>query len=109
LGIAFQLKDDLLGSFGDSSVTGKSNDTDLKEGKRTYIIEQFDKLADDDTRRQFYSLFGRQEINEEQTSELRDLLKSSGAVTHTEQAIERFAKKSHSALDELALTEPYSS
>lgn len=40
LGVAFQLRDDLLGIFGDPSVTGKPVGTDLERGKRTYIVEE---------------------------------------------------------------------
>ena len=38
LGIAFQLRDDLLGVFGDSTKTGKPSGEDLREGKRTQLL-----------------------------------------------------------------------
>ena len=38
LGIAYQLRDDLLGVFGDPEVTGKPSGDDLREGKRTVLI-----------------------------------------------------------------------
>ncbi|MEX3504452.1 polyprenyl synthetase family protein [Corynebacterium sp. LK2510] len=38
IGIAFQLRDDLLGVFGDSALTGKPAGDDLREGKRTVLL-----------------------------------------------------------------------
>ncbi|MER7975494.1 polyprenyl synthetase family protein, partial [Streptomyces sp. NPDC096080] len=38
LGIAYQLRDDLLGVFGDPEVTGKPSGDDLREGKRTMLV-----------------------------------------------------------------------
>lgn len=46
IGIAFQLRDDLLGVFGDPSVTGKPAGDDLREGKRTVLFAEALKAAD---------------------------------------------------------------
>lgn len=46
IGIAFQLRDDLLGVFGDPQVTGKPAGDDLREGKRTVLFAEALKLAD---------------------------------------------------------------
>lgn len=46
IGIAFQLRDDLLGVFGDPSVTGKPAGDDLREGKRTVLFTEALKIAD---------------------------------------------------------------
>lgn len=40
LGVAYQLVDDLLGTFGEQETTGKSTTSDITEGKRTYMVEQ---------------------------------------------------------------------
>ena len=47
LGEAFQLRDDVLGVFGDPAVTGKSADDDLREGKQTLLIALAEEAADD--------------------------------------------------------------
>src|SRR6202042_418926 len=52
LGVAFQLRDDVLGVFGDPAVTGKPSGDDLRSGKRTVLLaeaveraERFDAVA----------------------------------------------------------------
>jgi geranylgeranyl diphosphate synthase type I len=46
LGVAFQLRDDVLGVFGDPAVTGKPSGDDLRSGKRTVLLATAMKLAD---------------------------------------------------------------
>lgn len=107
LGIAFQLRDDLLGTFGDSQTTGKSNDTDLREGKRTFLIEKFDEIAHETEKVEFYSLFASQGLTADQASRLRQLLESSGAVKKTEEAIGDYAAKAKLALDRLHIDQTH--
>jgi len=79
LGLAFQLHDDILGVFGDSSVMGKSTTGDLREGKRTYLIESFEKLAAPADKAKFDCYFGKAELSDDQADSLRQLLEDSGA------------------------------
>ena len=51
VGLAFQLRDDVLGLFGDPAVTGKSRLDDLREGKRTLLVVRAMRLADRDEAR----------------------------------------------------------
>jgi len=46
LGVAFQLRDDVLGVFGDPAVTGKPSGDDLRAGKRTVLLAEAVELAD---------------------------------------------------------------
>ncbi|MGK2880989.1 MAG: bifunctional (2E,6E)-farnesyl/geranyl diphosphate synthase [Mycobacterium sp.] len=46
LGVAFQLRDDVLGVFGDPAVTGKPSGDDLRSGKRTVLLAEAVELAD---------------------------------------------------------------
>ncbi|WP_072489516.1 polyprenyl synthetase family protein (plasmid) [Streptomyces atratus] len=45
-GLAFQLRDDLLGAFGDPALTGKPADDDLRSRKLTYLLAVAVRLAD---------------------------------------------------------------
>lgn len=88
LGIAFQLRDDLLGVFGDSALTGKPAGDDLREGKRTALISYVLEKVPAQIRDKFLALFGRRDASESQVKEMREVVQSSGAVEFIEKIID---------------------
>ncbi|HWT39768.1 MAG TPA: polyprenyl synthetase family protein [Dongiaceae bacterium] len=88
IGIGYQLRDDLLGIFGDEETTGKSTTGDIREGKRTYLIEQFDALATPEQKETFYAIFHHPEATAAEIKKAKHLLEKSGAVEAVETAIE---------------------
>lgn len=79
LGEAFQLKDDLLGIFGDPVTTGKPIDSDIREGKRNLLFAKtIDALADPE-RRFFVSRWGAPDLDAADVDDLRGLVEASGA------------------------------
>ena len=48
--MAFQLRDDVLGVFGDEAVTGKPSGDDLREGKQTLLVALTEEATDDQGR-----------------------------------------------------------
>jgi geranylgeranyl diphosphate synthase type I len=87
LGEAFQLRDDVLGVFGDPEVTGKSADDDLREGKQTLLVALAEQEADDDGRRLLADALGNPDAGPEQFAALRELLESTGARARVEERI----------------------
>jgi len=79
LGIAFQLRDDLLGTFGSADTTGKSTDTDLKTGKHTYLLAEGLRRADGDQRQAINSVLGREDADDKEIEKARQALVDSGA------------------------------
>jgi geranylgeranyl diphosphate synthase type I len=98
LGIAFQLRDDLLGVFGDPTVTGKPAGDDLREGKRTVLVaialERATDAQADVVRREL----GNPALDADGIEALREVLVSTGAVDETERLITRNTEVSLSAL-----------
>ncbi|MDO8107940.1 polyprenyl synthetase family protein [Isoptericola sp. b441] len=92
LGEAFQLRDDLLGVFGDPATTGKPAGDDLREGKRTLLVVRAAALADEADARLLRDRLGRADLTEAQLDELRELLHASGAVAEIEQRISDLAE-----------------
>lgn len=83
IGIAFQLRDDILGIFGDEAKTGKSTVGDLREGKRTVLIELFRKSASLDEYELFRQSFGNPQASDESLVKLKELLRASRAYDKT--------------------------
>ena len=107
LGIAYQLRDDLLGVFGNSKKTGKSSDGDIKEGKRTLLIEAFHTLATAHQKAEFMHLFGKHTATDEQIRRVKSLLYESGAKSTVEQQIDAYQEHAHLLLDTLDVDPQY--
>ena len=103
LGFAFQLRDDMLGVFGDEATTGKPAGDDLREGKRTVMLAFARENADDPTRAVFDELIGDAKLDSDQIAALRAKLHSTGAVAKTEELIALSRDESLSALIELGV------
>ncbi len=98
LGRAFQLRDDLLGVFGDPDETGKPAGDDLREGKRTVLLAHALAGADDGGRERLERLVGRPDLGSDDVEELRAVITRSGAVDVLEEEIARLAASARSAL-----------
>jgi geranylgeranyl diphosphate synthase type I len=89
IGVAFQLRDDVLGVFGDPGVTGKPSGDDLRSGKRTVLLAEAVELADksDPLAANLLRTSIGARLTEEQVRELRDAIESVGALAAAEQRI----------------------
>lgn len=87
LGEAFQLRDDVLGVFGDPAETGKPSGGDLREGKRTYLVAAALERADERQRDVVRRLLGDPELDEAGVAELQRIIAETGALARTEERI----------------------
>ena len=99
LGEAFQLRDDLLGVFGDQVVTGKPAGDDLSEGKRTVLVALALAGASARDAEVLDSSLGTR-LRPEDVERLRCIIEESGAHAAVEKMIEELTSRS---LDALAL------
>lgn len=88
LGIAYQLRDDLLGVFGDPGVTGKPAGDDLREGKRTVLVALARKSLSSQARTLLDELLGDAELDAQQVDIIRSTLRECGAVDQVERIID---------------------
>jgi geranylgeranyl diphosphate synthase type I len=105
LGEAFQLRDDVLGVFGDPAVTGKSADDDLREGKQTLLIALAEEEADEAGRRLLATSLGNLDAGPDELDALRDLLESTGARARVEERITERTALARSAIAAAPLAE----
>ena len=101
LGLAFQLRDDVLGVFGDPAVTGKPVGDDLREGKRTVLVGLTREGLSTSVARVFDELLSTRKLEDEQIKSLQQTIVGSGALAKTERMIEDLAEQSLEALDTL--------
>ncbi|MFM7451635.1 MAG: polyprenyl synthetase family protein [Actinomycetota bacterium] len=98
LGEAFQLRDDLLGVFGDPEVTGKPAGDDLREGKRTALIALTMQAVGKQERELLTSSLGNEGLDKTQIIKLQEIISSSGAVAQVEKLITELRDRAISAL-----------
>jgi len=79
LGEAFQLRDDLLGVFGDTSLTGKPVGEDLREGKPTLLHSLARAAATGPSLRLLDERFGEPDLGDEEVAALQDVIDATGA------------------------------
>ncbi|HKB75394.1 MAG TPA: polyprenyl synthetase family protein [Myxococcales bacterium] len=106
LGLAFQIADDLLGTFGSPEVTGKPNASDLREGKRTLLVARALEAAAPRDAALLRAGLGKPDLGEAEAAALREVLVRSGAAQSCREDAERLRAEATRALDGAALPAP---
>ena len=113
VGVAFQLRDDVLGLLGDPDTTGKGSLEDIREGKRTMLILRARDRADHAQRQVLDRVVGNPEATRDDADAVRQVVVDTGAAEHVEsylsglraeadRAVEHLPEPTRSALLELA-------
>jgi geranylgeranyl diphosphate synthase type I len=98
LGEAFQLRDDVLGVFGDPEQTGKPAGDDLREGKRTYLVAAAHQAAGADERAELDARLGDAGLDGAGVARLRSIIADTGALQRTEERITELTATAVAAL-----------
>ncbi|MFC9257519.1 polyprenyl synthetase family protein [Amycolatopsis thailandensis] len=110
VGVAFQLRDDLLGVFGDPSVTGKPAGDDLREGKRTLLValglQRAAEQGKNAASKVISDAIGDAHLSEDSVETVREALLDVGAVDAVERRIDELTESAMAALDRAHLAEP---
>jgi len=104
LGIAFQLRDDLLGVFGDPDATGKPAGDDLREGKRTVLIALARTALPTNASRLLDELLGDADLTEQQVRMLQASIRDCGAVEEVERIIDHNVRVALVAIEDAPIS-----
>ena len=103
LGEAFQLRDDVLGVFGDPAVTGKPAGDDLREGKRTVLIALAVERATKTQVQLIDTYLGDPALDGDGVAALREVIVDTGALDRTELLIDELLARSLGAIAAAAI------
>ena len=106
LGEAFQLRDDVLGVFGDPSQTGKPAGDDLREGKRTVLVATAVEAASPAQAALLRRHLGDPALDAAGVEALREVITETGALAHVEALITALTDQSLRAIDSVEVDEP---
>lgn len=96
-GLAFQLRDDWLGIFGDSARSGKANADDIREGKVTLLMRTAVRKASPKDRAYLLDTLGNAQISDDDIRKVREILTKTGAVDANEQMMKEAQKEATDA------------
>ena len=105
LGEAFQIRDDVLGVFGDPATTGKPAGDDLREGKRTVLIGLAVDRCSPAEAEFIQAKLGSPDLGDGEIDSLRAIIEGCGALAEAESMISAFSSDAYSALEELPVEE----
>lgn len=100
LGVSFQVRDDVLGLFGDSSVTGKPVGADVREDKKTVVRFELLRLLEGANREWASSLFGS-EVSSSDLARLQSLARDQGVLSAVELHARSAESRAELVLDDL--------
>jgi geranylgeranyl diphosphate synthase type I len=98
-GRAFQVRDDLLGVFGDRATTGKPRGTDLRAGKQTAVTEEAGGRLSAKDRAKVMAVFGRADAEESLVLEAIQALERAGVRAAMEEQLQGLCARALSALE----------
>ncbi|MBN1878797.1 polyprenyl synthetase family protein [bacterium] len=101
LGLAFQLRDDILGIIGDVSTIGKPVGSDFKEGKRTLAVKTAWENGSPADRSRIEHILGKSDMSLDEIQEMQTLVKSLGGVAAVEDLAAEHIKVARHALQAL--------
>ncbi len=100
IGVSFQIKDDLLGIFGNKNELGKSNISDIEEFKQTIL---YSHIINTPYKQEFLKLYGSKNLEEKDILKVQDLLKTSGSYNYALNRLDELSFECFNDISELEI------
>jgi len=98
-GIAFQIVDDIIGTFGNAKKTGKPTDSDIKEGKKTLLLIKALETANESEREILERVVGNRNASSEDVESVREIFETTDALKYSKEKAEEQYQLSLSYLE----------
>ncbi len=106
LGLAFQIRDDILGIWGDSGQTGKPAGNDIVRKKKTFPMVYALERGGREERERLLGVYSREQVSPADVKEVLSLLERVGALPAAQALVREYSGKARAALDAIGLSEP---
>ena len=100
LGLAFQIIDDIIGTFGEEEKSGKSSKDDLKEGKITILVSRALQQGTAEQKKTLLAALGNHKLSIEQYEACKQIMRETGALDYARDLAEMHSSLAIKALDE---------
>jgi len=105
-GIAFQIKDDILGLVGDEKTLGKPVLSDLREGKRTILVIYALQRLNDERRDRLLRVLGNSQASIEELRKAAEIIMSTGAVEYADKLAREYAERARHIIESIECRDP---
>ncbi len=107
VGIAFQLADDVLGVFGSPKRTGKSNESDIHDGKKTFLYAKALELSKPKDKKFLLKWYGSDKLDKKKIVAIRKIMKKTGSLDYSRQLAKEMVEKSKKSTNKITTNSDY--
>lgn len=105
-GVLFQTGDDMIGLFGDPTHSGKSNDGDIIQGKKTIPLYFAYQNASETEKAELDTLIGNKNLDQSQAARCKEIISLYG-VAPTKVFMQEYAHKAQELIEQMDWSEEY--
>lgn len=101
LGLAYQIHDDILGIFAEEKTLGKSNISDIIEGKRTLLFWYAEEHATPEQRAMLDATYGKKNITKDDVEHVQKIFKECGAYDYASSLVKTYTEAACRVIPEM--------